>query len=214
LCHTIPLPASWAEYDRRVSAKKRYNLKRQERLLRQHGNGSLELRCIRSRDEVRALVEDIQAIGGQSGPARPRRLIRSFATPTVDESTLCSLADHGLLLCYVLRCGGRPCAAALGSIHGQRYCLESIPRDRRFDRFSPGATLLHLLIGNLIRQWSVRLIDLGFGEPSYKHASTNVTEPRGSVFLLRRAFSNRVRRWVHASFKGLVAQLKGVVRST
>jgi hypothetical protein len=212
LCHTIPLPASWADFERRCGAKRRYNLKRQRRLLRERGNGSLELLRIQSGNEVRSLVEDLLAIGAESGAQR-HRLIRSYATPIVDESALRSLAQHGLLLCYVLRCGGRPCAAALGSIHGRRYCLDSLPRDRDFDRFSPGATLLHLLIEDLIRQRSVRLIDLGFGEPKYKHATTNRTEPRGCVFLLRRTLPNRLRRWVHGSFKGLVGQMKSVLRA-
>jgi hypothetical protein len=173
LAHTLPLPPTYAEFEHRFNTKKRYNLRRQERLLRRHGNGDLALRRIQSRSDVQSLVEDILILGGETRPPRCR-LVRSLAIPIVDENELNSLADHGLLLCYVLRCGGQPCAAALGSILGQQYCLYAIPRDRGFDRFSPGATLLRLMVEDLIRQRSVRLIDFGFGKPKYKHAATNV----------------------------------------
>jgi CelD/BcsL family acetyltransferase involved in cellulose biosynthesis len=211
-CHTIPLPATCEEYLGRFNAKKRYNLKRQERLLRDHGGGNLELRRIESRDQVHSLVEDIKALGGTVRTAR-RRFINSYATPILDEGELGSLADHGLLLCYVLRCGGQPCAAALGSILDRVYHLDSLPRNRSFDRFSPGATLVHLLLEDLISRQSADLIDFGFGEPSYRHSATNVTEARASVLLLRRTFTNRMKMYLHASFKGIVGRLKRVLKS-
>src|SRR5262249_54783247 len=41
-CHTIPLPATFEEYLAKLSAKKRYNLKRQVRLLQTVAKGALE----------------------------------------------------------------------------------------------------------------------------------------------------------------------------
>jgi hypothetical protein len=64
--------------------------------------------------------------------------------------------------------------------------------DPAFNRFSPGPTLLHLLVADLIRRRSMDPIDLGFGEPAYQHSSTNVTESRAMVFLLRRSVANQM----------------------
>ena len=43
-CHMIPLPATFEDYLGQLKSKKRYNIKRQIRLLRTHGEGRLELR--------------------------------------------------------------------------------------------------------------------------------------------------------------------------
>jgi hypothetical protein len=204
-CHSIPLPATFEEYLGKFNAKKRYNLKRQMRMLREHGGGHLELHRMESRDQVPDFIADTSVILRAcklAGPWQP------YWAPAVDVVECTSLADRGLWLCYVLTCGDRPIGAALGKIDEQRYYLNSLMHDPAFDRFSPGATLLHLLVEDLIRRRSVDLIDLGFGEPAYQHSSTNVTEPRATVFLLRRSFANQMRRWGHAGFKQLVNQFK------
>ena len=205
LCHTIPLPLSFQEYLGRFHAKKRYNLMRQMRQLREHGEGDMELRRIDSRDQIPEFVRVANALKESAWPPGYRR---PFYAPVVDGAEFASLADRGLLLCHVLYCGGRPCAGSFGLIHRRRHHLYSFVRDRKLDRFSPGTTLLHLIVEDLIRRGAADLIDLGFGEPRYMHSSTNVTEPRATVFLFRKTLANRMRRWGHAAFKATVARLK------
>src|SRR5262249_48601764 len=150
-------------------------------------------------------------LGGVVAPEK-RSLGQSWYTPVVSEGDLRSLADRGLLLSFVLSCGGRPCAATLGMVHEGVYYLNSLLRDRTLDRFSPGTTLLHLLMEDLIQRRAAKLIDLGFGETRYKHSATNVTEARAPVLLMRPTIPNRMRRTAHAIFKGMVRRLKLIVR--
>jgi CelD/BcsL family acetyltransferase involved in cellulose biosynthesis len=209
-CHMIPLPGTFEEFVGCFSAKKRYNLRRQHRLLREHGGGPVELHRFDSAYQVPALVESLLALGGVA-ETRTRRLTRSWYTPAIDEPRLRSLADHGMLLAYVLTCGGRPCAAGYGTVYERVYYLDSFLRLRSLDRFSPGTTLLHLLIEDLIQRRAANLIDLGFGEPSYRHSATNVTEARATVLLMRPTAANQIRRAVHRVFKGGVNGLKAIM---
>jgi hypothetical protein len=177
LCHTIPLPPSFQEYLGQFNAKKRYNLRRQVRQLREHGGGALELRRIESRHQISDFVRGARALEASSWPPGCHR---PFYTPVGDGAEFVRLADRGLLLCHVLFCGGRPCASTFGMIYERRHYLHSFLRDRNLDRFSPGATIIHLVVEDLIRRGSVDLIDLGFGEPHYTHSTTNVTRATAS----------------------------------
>ena len=67
-CHVIPLPETVEGYLAKFKAKKRYNLKRQARILRQHFGGRLELRRIDSPREVRDLFKWIGLPAGLNSP--------------------------------------------------------------------------------------------------------------------------------------------------
>ena len=204
-CHTIPLPATFEEYLGQLKAKKRYNIKRQIRLLKTSGAGQLELQRIESRDQIPKFDNQVSIVQQAS---RVRGISQPYWAPSLVRANLEALADRGLLLSYVLSCGDSPCAAAFGMIHERCYYLESLIRDPSFDRFSPGTSLVHLVAEDLISSQSADLIDLGFGEPAYKHSSTNVTQGRSTVFLLRKTLPNRMRFCSHAVFKWSVARVK------
>jgi CelD/BcsL family acetyltransferase involved in cellulose biosynthesis len=210
-CHSIPLPATVGEYRAKMSGKRRYNLRRQAKLLRDHGRGGrLELMRVESPHQVGELVEAVNAPPGAGRLSRWGR-----ADPlVVDRLEAEEFARRGLLLTFLLMCGGRPCAALTGLQYRGVYYLEGIPRDRALDRVSPGSTALHLAIEDLILNTSIRRIDLGFGEPAYSHSSTNVVEARASLLLLRRTASNRLRRLVHAASGSVVGLAKRYLEDT
>lgn len=199
-CPTIPLPATVDEYLRRFGAKKRYNLKRQVRVLRDRCGGRLELRRIEFPHQVADLVS---ALDATRWPGSFGRFGRSH-TPAVDRRAAEDLAGRGLLMVYLLMGAGRPCAALMGLRYQGVYHLSSIPRDRSLDRLSPGSTALHLAIEDLICHTSIAKVDLGFGEPTYPHSSTNVVEPRASLLLFRKTLANRLLRNNHVVFQSLV----------
>src|SRR5262249_33683887 len=65
--HTMPLPGSFPDYLGKFRAKKRYNLKRQVRMLRDHGGGDLELVRIDRADQVRRFAEAAAALAANAG---------------------------------------------------------------------------------------------------------------------------------------------------
>jgi hypothetical protein len=205
-CHTIDLPMTVEEYRAKFGAKKRYNLGRQVRLIRRRCGG-LELRRIDLPHQVGGLVRAMNAAREAAVPNRWNRP----GPPIVDQRAAEDLAGRGLLLSYLLVCDGRPGAALMGVQYRDAYHLDAIFRDRSLDRFSPGSTALHLAIEDLIRNTPIRRIDLGFGEPTYTHSSTNAVEPRASLLLMRKTLANRLRRGTHATFQSLVKAAKSCV---
>jgi hypothetical protein len=198
-CHIIPLPTTVESYLAKFGAKKRYNLKRQTRILRDHFGGRLELRRFDSLHQIGDLFDLITPAGEFAG-------LRGWGEKaiTIDRREAESYATRGLMLIYVLIGAGRPCAALMGLKYQDVYYLDGMSRDRSLDRFSPGSTAIHLAIEDLIRNTSIRRIDLGFGTPAYSHSATNVTEFRASLLLFRRTLANKLLRATLATFESLI----------
>ena len=197
--HTIPLPKSYELYLEQFGKKKRYNLNRQVRLLREHGGGQLVLKKIETIDQVESLL---LALNGVTMGKRS-----DFPTTKV----FAALAANNLLLAYVLEYGGRDCAVMLGTRWGRNYHLHEIVHDESLSEFSPGTSILHLAIESLIQEFGFAIIDLGYGTPAHGNRSSNVTGERGHVLLLRKSLRNMTITVSHALFNRAVATAKMLV---
>jgi CelD/BcsL family acetyltransferase involved in cellulose biosynthesis len=196
-CHQIPLPADFAAYMRQFSAKRRYNLIRQLRLLREHGKGRLDLHCIEKPEQVERLSEALRRL---TSPRQRNQLL--------SDAVLREFARHGLLLCYVMECGGEPCALMLGLCSSATLYLYNIFHDSALDNLSAGTAILQMAIEDLCERRHFRAIDLGYGSPAHSCQSTNVTAQRAHVLLLRPSLKNRVICRLHRGFCSLVAWAK------
>jgi CelD/BcsL family acetyltransferase involved in cellulose biosynthesis len=204
--HLLSLAATFEEYLAQYSAKKRYNLRRQVRILREHGGGRLELRRIQGPEDVDDYVEARAALAR----AEPRSSW-SRREPIVSEQdvrNLRSVAQAGLLRSYVLRCGGEPIGCIRGNHYQGNYLVARIQYRQDLARFSPGVVMLHLAIEDLIAHGPTRLVNFGFGEPNPTHHRSNVVLGYGSALLLRRTLANRLRWSMHRSFRETVQLAK------
>jgi hypothetical protein len=199
-CHVIPIPSSAEAYFAGFSAKRRYNIKRQRRILREHFGGQLHLRCFESPHQIREFTKLITPNGQFDGLRRwgDEGILR------INLREAESLAERGLLLNYLLLGDGQPCAALVGLKYQGVYHVGRIPRDRSLDRFSPGAIAVDMVIEHLIKNSDIRKIDMGYGSPVYPHSATNLIEPRASILLFRNTLTNRFRRLTHASLDSLM----------
>jgi hypothetical protein len=209
MCHVIPVPSTSEDYLGNIRGKRRYNMKRQARILREHFGGRLELVCFTNPDQIGELCKLVTPTGQFAGL---RRWGEADAL-TIDRHEAESLAARGLLLVYLLLGAGRACAAVTGLKYQNAYHVDAIPRDRALDRLSPGSTIVHLAILDVIRNTSIQRIDMGFGSPTYPFSSTNVLEPRGSLLLFRKTLANRIRRFTHSTFESVVDLAKGRMRT-
>ena len=192
-CHRIPLPADFAAYLAQFSAKRRYNLARQQRLLREHGQGHLELRCIEHPAQVGRLTAALAAL------TRPKR-----RGQLLSDATLHAFAHRGLLLCYVMECAGQPCALMLGLRYGDTLYVHNLFHDSALDHLSAGTVLLHLAIEQLCGR-RCRSIEFGYGAPAHSHPSSNVTALRAHLLVLRPSLGNRLMCRLHRGFGAVVA---------
>jgi hypothetical protein len=204
--HTVPLPGTFEEYLAKFNAKKRYNLRRQVRVLRDHGAGSLQLQGVDSPGQVNTLLDVATALWPGYVP--------DFFCPVADRHgayrRYTALAARGLLRSYLLRCGRDYVACALGVQHRDVWVVEATMYDKAFARFSPGAVLQLLAVQDLISRRPVRLINFGFGDPASGYAPTNVSIGAASFLLFRKTLANRMRQATHAAFESALASAKGV----
>jgi hypothetical protein len=206
--HTIPLPGTFQEYLAKFNAKKRYNLKRQARVLQDQAQGALRLQCAESPDQLNSLLDVAIKLW-------PRHIPQWFS-PVANRSDayrrFTSLATHGLLRSYYLQCGSDPVACILGFQHGAVYVVDATMYNKSLAHFSPGAVMQFLALQDLISRRPVRLINFGFGDPKSGYESTNVYFGSAAFLLFRNTLANRVRRATHSAFQSTLATAKKIAK--
>ncbi|MFL6672019.1 MAG: GNAT family N-acetyltransferase [Massilia sp.] len=172
-CHTIPLPPSFEEYLQKYSAKKRYNLSRQVRLLAKEAGPVSVLRIDRP-DQVAQLFEAITNVV-------PRRDYEHLAPPAKFER----LAANGLLLSYVIKAGDEAVGAVVATQSCATWLVHNIFSTHKYQHLSAGTSTMHLALEDLITNFSFTDVDFGYGTPSSEFRSTHVLKKRGHVLLYR-----------------------------
>ena len=137
-----------------LGSKRRHNTERQIRRTKEHGGGVLQLVRIEHAAQLDELYRAIETLGGHlEWPGRRRRWPHQLA----------SLAANKLLLGYILYCGTIPCGVTSVQADNQYY-MDSIHVGMLPPKLSPGSSLLHMLVEDLIKS-AITKIDYGFGEP-------------------------------------------------
>lgn len=171
-CHTIPLPEAWPDYLAKFSAKKRYNLSRQYRLLEQAA-GALTLERVDRAQALPALIDGLRALAP----------VDQHATMAARDYRV--LAANRLLLSYVLRSAGTVVAVVLGSRYGDTWHVHRVVYAPALRHLSAGSVALHAALQDVITQFVFTSADLGYGTPRERFASTHVLKMRGHVLMAR-----------------------------
>ena len=205
--YVLPLPRTFDEYLAQYTSKKRYNLKRQNKILRERG-GRLELRRIESPDDVQCfldaeaqMVPSAQRFSGLGGKQADSFWSRR---KSVD------LAERGFLRSYVLTCGDDPIGLIKGLQYGRTYSALQTFYRKDYASLSPGAATLYLVVEDLLKYRPANRIDFGFGEPNPKHHSSNVTLEMACVLLMKKTLGNRILHGVHTTFFSAVRLAKRI----
>jgi hypothetical protein len=172
-CHTQPLPDGVDAYLKHFSAKKRYNLSRQVRLLTEAA-GPLHVLRIDQPGQVGAMLDamvttDASRAAGRAG----------------EQARLQSLARHGLLLSYVIRCGENDVAVVYGMRSASVWHVYKILCRQDYMHLSVGTSAIHLAVQDVLAHFTFDHIDFGYGTPHAEFRSTHVLKTRGLVLLHR-----------------------------
>jgi len=176
-CHTVPLAAGYAAFLAQLGSKRRYNLKRQLRILEEQ-RGALTLHTI---TEPRQMPVLSAALAALSTPQQRRQWL--------SDASLLSLAERGLLLCYVLHCEELPAALILALTDGRVLHVNNILHDSALAQLSAGTAILFMAMEDACQR-GLHALDFGYGSPAHSYQSTNVTQRRGHVLLLRANLRN------------------------
>jgi hypothetical protein len=201
----LPLPQTFDEYLDKFTHKRRYNLTRQVRVLQKHLGDSWRFETLRTVEALGRLHQHAAASAGDDATGV------SFLPS--DWRRFSDLAQRDLLLGFVLCSGGTPVACMLGLSYGSTYLVDSIRHHASFNRFSPGAVLLHLVVEALIATGAARLMNFQSGCPAYRYSATQSEEEYAGVFLLRKTIENQVMLVGERAFKDAKALLKCLFRA-
>jgi hypothetical protein len=171
-CHTIPLPENFDAYIGKFSAKKRYNLARQIRLLEEEV-GVIAVRRIEQLKQVKLMVGTLNGVSD----------LGKIDFMTEQEYKV--LASNNLLLSYVLSGGDENIAVVLGSRYDQTWYVHRIFFSEKYRHLSLGTIATHLAIKDIITNFTFLNVDFGYGEPNQRFASTHVLKTRAHVLLSR-----------------------------
>lgn len=189
-CHTLPLPREYDSYLQKLSAKKRYNLTRQVRMLSQAAGPVALTRVVASMD-----VAGMMAALEKVVPADQLRHILS-------SEKFLALAENNLLLSYVISCGEIPVAVVVGTRSTDTWHVHNIFVDQKYLNFSIGTSAIQLALRDVIENFTFVCADFGYGAPNSDFRSTHVLQKRG-IMLLCPAYSKaHVLFRVHQGFDG------------
>jgi hypothetical protein len=203
--HVVSLPATYNDFMEQYSAKKRYNLRRQLRLLSEQPGGKLQLRSYQSVEDAADLCESYGALLRAYDAAMHDPLAREDMT--LVQAARISQAKHGIERSYVLKLGDRPVSCCVGSQVAKTCLVLKTVYDPAYAAFSPGTVLLHLVIEDLINK-GVTHINMGYGDPLHELRSTNVVLDYCSYWLLPNTPANRCFHACHTAFRRAVTAMK------
>jgi CelD/BcsL family acetyltransferase involved in cellulose biosynthesis len=173
-CHTAPLPDTVDAYLQKLSAKKRYNLSRQVRLLAKAA-GEVSLVRIERPDQVAALMDGMQALSSA------KEMVTQLTQAKFE-----SMARHGLLHAYLLQCGGETAALVLGSRSNDVWHVHKICCKEEYLALSAGTSVMHLALQDTIEHFDFAYADFGYGTPNQDFRSTHVLQRRGKLMVCQR----------------------------
>ncbi|MGB9109281.1 MAG: GNAT family N-acetyltransferase [Telluria sp.] len=173
-CHTMPLAADVDTYLQKLSAKKRYNLSRQVRLLAKAA-GEVKLVRIEQVDQVPALLDAMRTVLSDE----------EFAGQAT-QARLEGLARHGLLRSYMLCCGEQVVALVVGTCSNEVWHVHNISLKQEYMSLSVGTSIVHLALQDTIASGKFIHADFGYGTPNQEFRSTHVLQRRGKLLLCRR----------------------------
>lgn len=208
--HLLRLPATPDEYLSQMSSKTRYTLRKKAKKLAEAGGGELEMNRADSVETVAPFLTEAVEVSRNSW--QHSTLGTRIDDSPEDRAWYAGLAEKGLLRCYVLKCGERPCAFVVGYQYNGIFHYVELGYNRELADFSPGTILLHMLIQDLCAHRPASLLNFGMGDADYKRRFGNVERQDISILIMRKNLSNRLRIESHKAFRSLVRAARNIVR--
>lgn len=176
--YSVVLPESLDAYHARFSKKRRYNLKRQERLLTDHLGGPLRVERVEHESEVGRLEA---------------ALSRLSSVPRYEPGECLSQARHGILLCFLISAGSEIVGVVTGIRSEHAYFAHDIIYNKALTQLSPGTTCWQAVLRDLIAKGDCRRVGISHGSPAYRFSETTLAEPAAHLVIYRRTAVNRLR---------------------
>ncbi len=206
--HSLELPGSFDDYVATFK-KKRYNLKRQVRLMEEANEGQCRLELIAEESQVEGFIASVRQIVARSW--KQEALGNSIPSIIENPVGLADVARRGLLRSYLLHGQSGPMAFVLGFQYGTVFHYADISYVQEIGHLSPGTVLLFLLIEDIARKSELKRINFGIEDRDYKRQFGNIHRQDTGLVMLRPGPVNSGRVVAHRAARVLKQRLKGAV---
>jgi len=208
--HTLEMPPSFDDYMMGMNAKSRSNLRRSVRRFKEFADGRLELSRCTTQQDVESFLRGAVEVSRQTW--QHRVLGTRIRDDPHEIEVFKDLASRGLLRCYLLNVGDKPCAFVVGYQHYGVFCYDEVGFDEGLAQYSPGKVLLFLIVEDLHAENRPDVLNFGVGDATYKRRFGTSVSSDASCLLLPRTARNGALLWSHSLFTRAVRFAKKVIR--
>ena len=185
---SLKLPPSIDELYKRMSSKRRSEIRRKAKKFVAQATAGINIVCYRQPEQLDRIFQDVEEIAKKT---YLRGLGTGFEDNALVRARLELCARKGWLRAYVLYVGDRPCAYWIGMLCGETFYGEYVGYDPEYRLLSPGMYVMLNVIETFCNGTSgdtVREVDFGFGNAEYKSALCNSSSVESSVFMFAPTF--------------------------
>ncbi len=184
----LELPPTMDEYWSTFSKKRRYNLKRERKILDKEG--TVTIKKINQVDQVADFLEDAHRVSLKTW--QTRQLGLRVSKNDDDLETFTFLASQGALRSYLLYLNDEPIAFMIGNQYNGVYHYEEVGFDSDYAKYSPGKALLIAGLEDIYSDNKPTWFDFGLGDADYKRQMANHQSQSGTLWVIPSGFKNRM----------------------
>ncbi len=186
----LRIDRSFAGYLGTLRKKRRYNLKRNLRILEKATDGNYRMEKVVETGQVERFLKAVDHIYERCWQRHTYGPYRHFTDGNIAYHQ--GLAKLGWLRSYLLHCNQEPVAYVIGYQYRGRYYYEYIGYDQAWSDFSPGTVLTYLMIEDLHTADRPELLDFGYGENIYKQIFGNCSYEANNSYLINKTSMMRL----------------------
>ena len=204
----IDMRGSFAQYLTKFSAKTLQTIRRKIRALERAIGDRIELVKVVDPDQVDWFLS---AAGSVAARSWQKKLVDiEIGQAAARKEVLEGFAGERALRCYVLKAGEKVLAFAI-CFHLSNTCyFHETAYDPTWSQFSPGQSLLYLIIKDCFENEKPSIFHFGTGEADYKEMFSNQFGEEATVLILKSNFRNRLLILAHGTSRKLAMLLRSM----
>lgn len=172
IVHRIDFPHSWDVYLASMTKKRRYNLKRNIRILKDEFKDQVMFKVFQSSDDVEVFYAWLDQIYSKTWQSKTMGHKKRLGTH--DQIFDQQIAQSGSFLSYILFVENSAVAFVRGYLHKGDYNFEEIGFDQGWSKYNVGNVLNMMMLEHLMSlPFKVNSLDFGYGDNVYKQVFGN-----------------------------------------
>lgn len=181
----LDFPKNWNDYLLSMKRKRRYNLKRNVKIIKDKCKDDVVLKCFKSEDDVEPFLSQMDDIYKNTWQSSAFGAQSRLTDLEINQNK--SLAKLGCFKCYILLASKIPIAFVRGYLYKSKYYYEEIGYKQDWEKYNPGSVLNFLMLEHLMGdQSSAKELNFGYGENIYKQVFSNGEYKATNGYLFRK----------------------------